>query len=139
MGSLCMTGSFRRVWLTRRYAVKAPLVRNLIAGMRCNRWEREMWRVWRPRFPSWTNLCPIAFADPFGFIVVMNRANQPVTINEIEAEDPDCYPDIDCEFGKPDNFGRFEGRIVAVDYGLSDIAHVRERRAYLASKVVTGV
>jgi hypothetical protein len=95
-----------------------------------------MWRTWRPRFPCWTNLCPITFADRFGVMVVMLRAAQPVTVDEIEADTPDCYPDIDCEFGKPENFGKLDGRIVAVDYGLSDAAAVVKRRAYLARKSV---
>ena len=134
MGSLLAVrgGAFRTVLLVGRIAIKLPHLRHAAAGMRSNRWEREMWRIWRPIFECWTNLCPILFADRFGFIVVMMRASQPVTIDEIEAEDPDCYPDIDVEFGKSANFGRFKGRIVAVDYGLWDESAVRVRREYLA-------
>ena len=71
-----------------------------------------MWHIWRPHFPCWTNLCPIAFADRFGFLVVMLRANQPVTIDEIDTDTPDCYPDIHVEFDKIENFGRLDGRIL---------------------------
>jgi hypothetical protein len=83
------------------------------------------------------NLCPIKFADSCGCVVVMERAMQPVTIEEIEAADPDYYPDIDVE-PKPENYGRLDGAIVALDYGLWDERSVRERREYLASKDPTG-
>lgn len=133
MGSLFAVrrGAFRIVLLVGSIAIKLPHLRNSAAGMRSNRWEREMWQIWRPRFSCWTNLCPIRFADRFGFIVIMVRASQPVTTDEIEAADPDCYPDIDVEFGKSANFGRFKGRIVAVDYGLWDASAVHKRREYL--------
>jgi hypothetical protein len=64
--------------------------------------------------------------------VVMARASQ-VTSEEIEADEPDDYPDIHAEM-KPENCGRQGGRIVAVDYGLWDEASVMERRQYLAAK-----
>ncbi len=91
-----------------------------------------MWRTWRGKF-GWQNLCPIKFADPFGFITVMARAEQPVTEDEIEAADCDDYPDIHVEY-KPENWGRLNGRLVAVDYGLWDAQEVRDRRRYLNAK-----
>jgi hypothetical protein len=54
-----------------------------------------MWRVWRPVF-GWKSLCPVLFADPFGFVVVMARAAQPVTHEEVNAL-PDYYPDTTSE------------------------------------------
>jgi hypothetical protein len=129
----CTKGQYRRVWLNRRFAVKFPRLSNVVSGMRCNRWEREMWRTWRPIF-QWSNLCPVVFADPFGCLVIMRRALQPVTIEEIVAADTEDYPDIDVEFGKPANWGRLNGLIVAVDYGSFDESHVRERRQYLTKK-----
>jgi hypothetical protein len=38
-------GAFRRVFLVGPFAVKLPRLRNPARGMRCNRWEREMWRI----------------------------------------------------------------------------------------------
>jgi hypothetical protein len=111
-----------------RFAVKVPRPRAALAGMRCNRWEREMWATWRPIF-KWENLCPIAFADPFGFLVVMPRAEQPVTFDEVVAATPDYYPDITSET-KAEDFGRVNGRVLALDYGLPDADMVRDRRAY---------
>jgi hypothetical protein len=110
MGSLLIvrSGAFRIVILVGPIAIKLPRMRSAAAGMRSNRWEREIWRIWRPRFSCWTNLCPIRFADRFGFVVIMARATQPVTFDEIEAADPYCHPNIDVEFGKPSNFGRLK-------------------------------
>jgi hypothetical protein len=123
-------GVYRRVILIGKVVAKFPRLYALADGMRCNRWEREMWNVWRPKY-GWESLCPILFADPLGVIVVMRRAEQPVTREEKDAGLPDYYPDITAET-KPDNFGRLNGRIVAVDYGLPDSDLVAERRAYYA-------
>jgi hypothetical protein len=87
-----------------------------------------MWSVWRRKF-SWQNLCPILFADPFGFFVVMRRARQPVAREVKDAADPDYYPGITAEM-KSEDYGHLDGRIVAVDYGLPDADMVEERRAY---------
>jgi hypothetical protein len=100
--------------------------------MRSNRWEREVWFKWRPTF-TWGNLCPIKFADPWGCIVIMRRA-APTAIEEIDAADIDFYPNIDVEFDKAENFGRLDGAVVAVDYGLFDESAVHERQEYLAMK-----
>ena len=127
-------GTFRRVIPLGKFAIKIPRIRNLISGMRSNRWEREMWRIWRPKF-RWKNLCPIMFADPLGLVVVMVRARQPVTPDQVYAAIPNDYPDIDC-YDKAENFRRLDGRIVAIDYGLWDAAAVRKRRLYLAKAPV---
>ena len=94
-----------------------------------------MWRTWRPIF-GWKNLCPIKFADPLGIFVIMARAAQPVTFEEVVAATPDYYPDITSET-KPQDFGRLDDRVLALDYGLPDADMVTERRAYYLSK--TGV
>ena len=75
---------------------------------------------------------PDSFADPFGFFVVMARAAQPVTSEEVRAADPDYYPGITAET-KPEDYGRLNGRIVAVDYGWPDADMVEHRRAYYAA------
>jgi hypothetical protein len=62
-------------------------------------------------------------------VVVMPRAVQPVTEAELDAADPDHYPDITAE-SKPEDFGRMDGRVVALDYGLPYADMVRERRAH---------
>lgn len=122
------SGVFRQVILVGRFAVKLPRFRNVSSGLRCNRWEREMWRIWRPIF-RWKNLCPIKYADPLGVLVVMPRAAQPVTPEDVVAATPDYYPETTSET-KPEDFGRLGGCVVALDYGLPDADMVRERRAY---------
>jgi hypothetical protein len=119
-------GEFRCVFLVGRFALKLPRLSNLRAGMQCNRWEREMWLVWRPKF-QWANLCPIAFADPFGFVVLMPRASQPVSRERVEAEDHDYYPMVNAEC-KPEDYGLLNGRTVIVDYGLPYADMVTEER-----------
>jgi hypothetical protein len=125
-------GVFRRVILVGRYAVKVPRLRNTLSGLRCNRWEREMWRTWRPIF-GWENLCPVTFADPLGLFVIMPRATPPVTFEDVAAATPDYYPDITSET-KPEDFGRVGDQVLALDYGLSDADLVAERRAYYVSQ-----
>lgn len=93
-----------------------------------------MWLIWRPIF-SWDSLCPIEFADPFGLVVVMPLATQPVTLDEIMSEKPDDYPDITSEI-KPANYGRIKGHLLALDYGLPDAKVIRQRRAYYAEHLM---
>jgi hypothetical protein len=92
-----------------------------------------MWRNWRPIF-GWENLCPVLLADPIGLIVVMPRAAQPVTADEVAAAAPDYYPDITSE-SKPADFGRVGNHVLALDYGLPYDDMVVERRAYYQSRV----
>ena len=120
-------GAYRQVVLMGEVAVKFPRLRYLGKGMRCNRWEREMWRVWRPVF-GWNSLCPVLFADPLGFVVVMPRAEQPVTRDEVDGL-PDYYPGTTSET-KVEDHGRIDTGVVAVDYGLPDRDLVDDRRAY---------
>jgi hypothetical protein len=90
-----------------------------------------MWSVWRPFF-KWGTLCPVLFCDPLGLLLVMARAEQPVTLAEIQGL-PDAYPGTTAE-PKPDDHGRFKGRVVAVDYGLPrDL--VQKQRDYYSSFV----
>lgn len=121
-------GNWRRVLLIGPFAVKVARSRFWHQARCCNRWEREMWRIWRPRF-NWQCLCPILLSDRFGFIVVMRRAEQPVTVEQIEAVAEPLYPDVTCEW-KTADCGRLDGRIVALDYGLPDEDSIAERRAY---------
>lgn len=122
------SGVFRRVVLVGNFAFKLPRLRNLRDGMRCNRWERELWTRWRPVF-RWGNLCPIFFADRFGLLVVMPRASQPVTVEEVDRCIGDYYPDITAET-KPADFGWVNGGVLVLDYGLPYEDMVVQRRQY---------
>jgi hypothetical protein len=123
-------GNFRYVFLIGPFAVKVPRPRFALQGLCCNRWEREVWYRWRPVF-RWENLCPIVFADPLGLVVVMPRAEQPVTDDEIKAATPDYFPEPTYEY-KAQDFGRLNGRVVALDYGLPLEDTVSEARQYYA-------
>lgn len=129
-------GVFRCVFLTGNYAVKVPRFKNFFEGLRCNRWEREMWFFWRPQF-GWENLCPILFADPLGLLVVMPRAKQPVTFEDVVNSFPDNYPDITAET-KPEDFGWLNGKLLALDYGLCDVDFVHHRREYYSGVASRG-
>ena len=89
-----------------------------------------MWRTWRPIF-GWRNLCPITFADPLGLVVVMPRALQPVSFEEVVRATPDYFPDITAE-AKPEDFGRIGSQVFALDYGLPYVDAIAERRAFYA-------
>ena len=121
-------GTYRRVLLFGRYAVKVPRLRHFVAGRRCNRWEREIWRVWRPIF-SWQNICPVLASDPWGLVIVMPRAEQPVTFDDVKKATIDCYPEFVVEM-KCEDFWWVAGSVVAVDYGLWEVEDIAERREY---------
>jgi hypothetical protein len=92
-----------------------------------------MWEKWRPNFEGWDALCPVLLAAPAGLFLVMARAEQPVTEEEVfAAVDDDAYPGLDIEF-KVINFGRIGSRVYVLDYGLWDEEDVVRRRQYLAS------
>jgi len=122
-------GAFRKVFVLGGFALKLPRISRLRAGMRCNRWERELWFKWRKVF-GWQTLCPIHFADPAGLLVLMPRAEQPVTQAEVESL-PDYYPAHTAEY-KAEDHGRLHGSVVAVDYGLGFADTVLEKRSYYA-------
>ena len=96
-----------------------------------------MWWTWRPIFRC-ENLCPIKFADPFGLLVVMPRAEQPVTFKDVVAATPDYYPDISSET-KTEDFGLVGDRVLALDYGLPDADMVAQRRTYYKSMMHSGI
>jgi hypothetical protein len=124
-------GVFRRVFHVGGYALKVPRLRYFVFGLTCNRWEREIWKEWRPVF-GWTNLCPVLFSDPIGLLVVMPWAKQPVSCDEIRSL-PDHYPSPFEEY-KPEDFGWLSGEVVALDYGRPSADMVRTQREYLASR-----
>jgi hypothetical protein len=124
-------GAFRYVILIGALAVKIPRLRNFSGGMRSNRWEREMWQKWRPIF-RWQTLCPVYLADPAGLFLVMPRAKQPVTSEDVDAL-PDYYPSVTSET-KAEDYGRLGPDIVTLDYGLPYTEDVIRQRQYYGEK-----
>jgi len=89
-----------------------------------------MWQYWRPIF-GWENLCPIYFADPLGVLVIMPRAKQPITCEDVKNATSgkyDYYPNIFTE-SKPEDWGCLGGRILVLDYGLPNEDMVVRRRS----------
>lgn len=91
-----------------------------------------MWQYWRPIF-GWKNLCPIYFADPLGMFVIMPKAKQPVTFDDVitaNSGEYDYYPAITAE-SKTKDWGCLGSRVVALDYGLAKLDMVvNKRRSY---------
>jgi hypothetical protein len=118
-------GLTREVILTRRYAIKLPKLSRgwqlFRHGIRSNAQEREF------AGRGWAELCPVVFALPGGWLVVMRRA-RPLTHAEWEAFDAAAFCGGSSEHAldrgrripvelKKHSFGVLDGRIVAVDYG----------------------
>jgi len=94
-----------------------------------------MWKYWRPQL-GWKSLCPILLADPLGLLVVMPRAIQPVSQQEVDVAIGDYYPD-NTAGAKPEDYGRVGNAVVALDYGLPSKDMVLERRLYYNKHVLT--
>lgn len=110
-------GTTRIVFLIHRWAIKIPNYeewRLFLHGLLSNMQEARFSRT------GWPELCPVLWAIPGGWLLVMKRAT-PLTKVEFdvfmhtEGLDKGAYL-IPAE-AKPDSFGWFNGKIVAVDYG----------------------
>jgi hypothetical protein len=125
---ICRDGVTRIVLLAGPWAFKFPRFGYGYAmglrGLLCNMQERGIWVL------GWPQLCPVLFALPGGWLLVMRRA-RPLTMDEWQALDvaefrkhrvreqdgPESYDGIVPVEDKQDSFGVVDGRIVAVDYG----------------------
>jgi hypothetical protein len=108
------------VYLIGRWAIKRPVFvewRLFLLGLLANMQEARFSRM------QWPELCPVLFACPGGFFIVMRRA-QGLSRSEFEAfsemkylsfvDKPDYRVPVE---NKLDSFGWLDRRIVAVDYG----------------------
>lgn len=114
-------GVTRFVILTRRYAIKVPRFWHygrfrwemFLYGLLGNMQEAKFART------GWPELCPVYFAVPGGWLLVMPRC---------EALDEELTPEQYAAFTnrpdyvlpvehKADSFGYLNGHLVAVDYG----------------------
>lgn len=113
-------GSTRNVFLTKKYAIKIPRFvewRLFLFGLLGNMQETFFWKQLKS-----DKLCPVLFAIPCGFMIVMARASE-FSCKDHAEFDFDSFVDagdwvIPAE-NKQDSFGWFQGRIVAIDYGDS--------------------
>lgn len=127
------SGVYRNVFKLGRYAVKLARPNHFFEGLRCNRWEKEIWKKWRRKF-LWNNLCPVLFSDWFGFVLVMPWANQPVLFGDVLNSLEDSYPSVPFEI-KPENFGELNNKILVLDYGLHSKKLVHNQRKYYLGKL----
>ena len=101
-------GATRNVSLTRALALKFPRLtswRTFLNGLLANDQERVF-----SRLPD-ARLCPVLWAAPGGFLVIMCRA-QPLPPGVA----PLGWNDLPVE-RKCDSFGLLDGQMVALDYG----------------------
>ena len=116
-------GTTRTVILIRRWAIKIPVFREwrlFLSGLLANMQERRFAAA------GWPELCPVVFALPGGWLLVMRRA-EPLTREQFFAlnygewiKGGNDLPKGDWIIpveNKLDSFGILDGRIVAVDYG----------------------
>ncbi len=120
-------GISRTVFLCGKYAIKVPSARSgwvgFLKGLMANMQERRLSLMLR-QFPQY---CPVRWADPWGFVVIMPRVT--ILDGDGPAMDGLAYHDffrdtfevmgnwIPTE-NKADSFGHLpDGRLVAVDYG----------------------
>jgi hypothetical protein len=111
-------GVTREVFLTKRYAFKIPKLRYgwrmFLHGLICNMQEAGFGRT------GWPEVCPVLFAIPGGWLVVMPRC-RPLSDIEWQTFDPYAFrvkPDYHIPVEpKWCSFGILNDRIVAVDYG----------------------
>jgi len=128
------SGSYRNVFLIGRAALKIPRLSNFSKGLRCNRWEGELYNEWRLKF-GWRHLCPVIMAGPFGIFLIMTRADQPVTERRIKKaieNEYDYHPEPNIEY-KPENWGVIDGNLVCLDYGHSTTESMMNDRHYFSN------
>lgn len=112
---LNLRGRNRFVLLTRRHALKFPSLRSwtdFLYGLLNNMTEARIAREGHP------DVCPVLWAAPGGWLVVMPRL--PIVTEAgwlaMEGEAHAWAPGVQVE-SKPDSWGLYNGRLVAVDYG----------------------
>ena len=116
------TGGLRKVIIIGPIVIKLPLAKFYCKpsifkiGRGHNKTERKCWRHYKDS----KHLAPIFFADPFGLIVVMARAEH--------IEDDIPYNELEnvMDFGSKNNIrdinrlncGIYKGNTVIIDYGI---------------------
>lgn len=112
-------GTTRIVFVFNQFVVKIPNILDgwelFIYGLLANMQESRFGKL------AWHDLCPVLWAFPGGWFIVMPKARM-LTREEYFAFDVDGFLE-EGRFGplpaekKMNSFGHYDGRIVAVDYG----------------------
>jgi hypothetical protein len=115
-------GAHRRVFLTRRYALKCPRPSSLSQARWANRSELERWKA--ATEAEKPHLCPVVWCHRRAFFLLMPYARS-LTDEEYEElkleyinpfnENP-TLPEYYYHDFKRQNYGVYQGRIVRIDY-----------------------
>jgi hypothetical protein len=116
-------GTMRLTLCVGRYALKFARGRR---GRDANRREQLEWSRATP--PRREMLCPVLWAAPFGLVIVMQRAVALTRQEQQELLFNHGFPDWDYMPGGPrspfefkeTDWGRLDGRLVALDYAAAD-------------------
>lgn len=122
-------GTTRLVLIVGGYALKIARGKT---GRRCNRFEARIWAEATPE--RRTMLCPVLSCRADGLFLLMPAA---APLSEEDAEQHrqnDTFPDWDCMPGgedepfeyKASDWGKLDGRLVAVDYSAPALAEEGE-------------
>lgn len=121
------TGGTRVVLITKKYAIKFPRFNSwkaFVQGMLSNMTEGQ-WKGFGNE-----HLCPIAYSNRFGLMVVMHKAesveDEELFNRDLQklCDDVDNDEDrtLDRDFFEydafPKNFGYYKGKLVKIDYGV---------------------
>lgn len=113
--TLNLHGVTRHVLLVGGLAIKVPALwswKLFLSGLLANMQERAFSRT------GWPELCPVLFALPGGWLLIMRRA-EPIP-DEVELDFQHLIDQPEYQIpaeAKRDSWGLLDGRIVAVDYG----------------------
>lgn len=110
-------GSTRHVILVGEWAIKIPVIvewRLFLHGLLANMQENKFSKF------GWPELCPVLWAIPGGFLLIMRRARvltdcEFIKLDMVAWVDRGDYV-ISAEI-KSDSFGYLNGKLVAIDYG----------------------
>ena len=112
-----LTGCTRHVLLVGPWAIKVPALwswKLFLCGLLANMQERQFSAC------GWSELCPVTFSIPGGWMLVMQRAT---VMTEAEFVNFDVKAFCERKDGvvpaehKASSFGWLDGRVVALDYG----------------------
>lgn len=120
-------GGTRIVILTKKYAFKLPRLgswKQFVQGMLSNMTDGQ-WKGYDNE-----HLCPIAYSNRFGLVVVMHKAEPVEDEKRFNSDLRKLYDDVDGDeertldrdffeydaFSK--NFGYYKGKLVKIDYGV---------------------
>ncbi len=124
------SGATRAVAVIDRLAVKVALDER---GLRCNRFEQHVWRLFEQHKTRGQHLCPVLWSDPRGRFLAMPAAG-PLDGKQVRTMKRRAPLWWRYEFDgrsvpwerKEEDWGVLEGRIVALDYAATALFPLNE-------------